>query len=47
MTQHVIVLLIMDMESMSLMQMVGTQKYDFGYFVLESDKNHRNMFQKQ
>jgi hypothetical protein len=27
--------------------MVGRKKYVFGYFVLESDKNSKEMFQKR
>ena len=27
--------------------MVGRKKYVFGYFVLESDTNHKEMFQKR
>ena len=46
MTQHVVVLLIMDMESAKSDVIGGQKKKVICYFVLESETNLKNMFQK-
>ena len=47
MTQHVVVLLIMDMESAKSDVNGQMTKICFWYFVLKSDKNPKNTFQKR
>ena len=47
MTQNVDVFLIMDMESAKSDVNSWKKKYDFCYFVLESDQKPKKMFQKR